>query len=54
VGVTRPAADVPYRAAAAVYRVGGQDVRAVNGIPPSASAYVAEVGQYIGEFSERQ
>jgi eukaryotic-like serine/threonine-protein kinase len=37
---------------AAVYRVGGQNVRAVNGIPPSATAYVEEVGEYIGEFTE--
>jgi hypothetical protein len=37
---------------AAVYRVGGDNVRAVNGIPPQAQAYVDEVERYIDEYAE--
>jgi hypothetical protein len=37
---------------AAVYRVGGDNVRAANGIPPQAQAYVDEVERYIDEYAE--
>jgi eukaryotic-like serine/threonine-protein kinase len=36
---------------AAVYRVGGHNVRAVNGIPPQARDYVARVGRHLAEFT---
>jgi eukaryotic-like serine/threonine-protein kinase len=37
---------------AAVYRVGGHNVRAVNGIPPMAQAYIERVRRYIREYAE--
>jgi eukaryotic-like serine/threonine-protein kinase len=37
---------------AAVYRVGGQNVRAVNGIPPAAADYIAEVDRHLAEYAD--
>jgi serine/threonine protein kinase len=37
---------------AAVYRVGGDNVRAVNGIPPSAREYIGRVRRHLAEFAE--
>jgi serine/threonine protein kinase len=37
---------------AAVYRVGGHNVRAVNGIPPAAAAYIERVRRYIQEYAQ--
>ncbi len=37
---------------AAVYRGGGDNVRAVNGIPPPIQPYIDEVATYIDEYAE--
>jgi hypothetical protein len=37
---------------AAVYRVGGDNVRAVNGIPPQARDYIERVRRYLAEYAE--
>ncbi len=37
---------------AAVYRGGGDNVRAVNGIPPPIQPYIDEVARYIDEYAD--
>ena len=39
---------------AAVYRGGGDNVRAVNGIPPTIQPYIDEVARYIEEYTDRR